>query len=153
MIIAQGDAVEATGKKVLAYITRGDELLVFTHRDFPEAGVQVPAGTVEAGETLDAAVLREVHEETGLPLTAVRIAAYLGGRLWQAGPHCHERHFYHILLTTTAPDTWLHYETSGGAVAPIAFSFYWVKMEDPRLRLTGEQDALLGKLAASTACL
>ena len=69
-----------TVKKVVAYNTRGDELLVFTHREFPEAGVQVPAGTVEEGETLDAAVLREVHEETGLPPTAVRKMAYLGRR-------------------------------------------------------------------------
>ena len=28
-------------RKVLAYVTRGDELLVFRHRDFPEAGLQV----------------------------------------------------------------------------------------------------------------
>ena len=33
-------------RKVLAYVTRGDELLVFRHRDFPEAGLQVPAGTM-----------------------------------------------------------------------------------------------------------
>ena len=52
--------------------------MVFTHRDIPEAGVQVPAGTVEEGETLDAAVLREVHEETGLPPTAVRNSGILG---------------------------------------------------------------------------
>jgi 8-oxo-dGTP pyrophosphatase MutT (NUDIX family) len=63
--------------KVTAFITRdtdaGRELLVFTHAD---AGIQVPAGTMEAGETPETAVLREAYEETGL--TAVRIAAYLG---------------------------------------------------------------------------
>jgi len=37
--------------------------LVFRH---PSAGIQLPAGTVEAGEEIDAAVLREVREETGL---------------------------------------------------------------------------------------
>ena len=136
-----------TVKKVVAYITRGDELLVFTHRDFPEAGVQVPAGTVEEGETLDAAVLREVQEETGLPPTAVRNTAFLGRCLWKAGPYCHERYFYHLLLTAAVPDTWLHYETSGGKSEPIAFSFYWVKRNDPCLRLAGEQDALLWKLS------
>ena len=32
--------------KVFAYITHRDRLLVFRHTDFPEAGIQVPAGTV-----------------------------------------------------------------------------------------------------------
>ncbi len=134
-------------KKVVAYITRGDELLVFTHRDFPEAGVQVPAGTVEDGETLDAAVLREVHEETGLPLAIVRNTAYLGRRLWKAGPYCHDRYFYHLLLTAAVPYTWLHYELYAGTREPIAFCFSWAKLNDPCLRLAGEQGALLWKLS------
>lgn len=36
--------------KAFAYITRADQLLVFEHVDVPRAGVQVPAGTVKAGE-------------------------------------------------------------------------------------------------------
>ncbi len=53
--------------KVTAFITRGSgataELLLFAH---PTAGIQLPAGTVEIMERPDAAVLREVWEETGL---------------------------------------------------------------------------------------
>ena len=52
--------------KVFAYITHGNQLLVFSHPDFPEAGIQVPAGTIEEGETAEAAVMREAFEETGL---------------------------------------------------------------------------------------
>ena len=64
--------------KVAAFITRGSdsalELLVIDH---PHAGIQLPAGTVEPDETPDAAVWREIREETGL--TAVRLVARLGG--------------------------------------------------------------------------
>lgn len=53
--------------KVTAFIVRQRraqwELLIFAH---PTAGVQVPAGTVEEGETFEDAALREVYEETGL---------------------------------------------------------------------------------------
>lgn len=67
----------ATLPKVTAFITRGvgseAQLLVFQH---PTAGVQLPAGTVEIGETVEAAVRREVYEETGL--TAVQIVGKLG---------------------------------------------------------------------------
>jgi 8-oxo-dGTP pyrophosphatase MutT (NUDIX family) len=42
--------------KVFAYITHQNRLLVFSHPDFSAAGIQVPAGTVESGETLQAAI-------------------------------------------------------------------------------------------------
>ncbi len=64
-------------QKVTAFIVRENngvrELLVFKH---PTAGVQIPAGTVEAGEDIETAVKREVYEETGLQF--VEIENYLG---------------------------------------------------------------------------
>jgi len=63
--------------KVTAFVTRegmsGLELLLFRH---PNAGVQIPAGTVEEGETLERAALREVREETGL--VDLRVRHYIG---------------------------------------------------------------------------
>lgn len=60
-------------QKVTALITRpghdGPELLVFHH---PLAGVQLPAGTVEIGETVEQALAREVVEETGLSDVTIR---------------------------------------------------------------------------------
>lgn len=49
------------------------EVLIFRH---PNAGLQLPAGTVEPGEAPETAVLREVEEETGL--TEVRLVKKLG---------------------------------------------------------------------------
>ena len=64
-------------QKVTAFIVRErgglKELLVFKH---PTAGIQIPAGTVEAGEDIETAVKRETYEETGLQ--SVEIKAYLG---------------------------------------------------------------------------
>ena len=64
-------------QKVTAFIVRErdgiKELLVFKH---PNAGVQIPAGTVEKGEDIETAVKRETYEETGLQF--VEIENYLG---------------------------------------------------------------------------
>jgi 8-oxo-dGTP pyrophosphatase MutT (NUDIX family) len=66
-------------EKITAFVTRegpaGLELLVFRH---PHAGIQLPAGTVDEGETHEQAVLREVREETGLE--NVRVVRYIGTR-------------------------------------------------------------------------
>jgi 8-oxo-dGTP pyrophosphatase MutT (NUDIX family) len=64
-------------EKVTAFVTRptpgGEELLLFRH---PNAGIQIPAGTVEPGESIQAAALREATEETGL--TGLAGQTYLG---------------------------------------------------------------------------
>lgn len=63
-------------EKVTAFVTRrteqGTDLLLFEH---PHTGIQIPAGTVEAGETPRQAVLREVAEETGLARLSVHCYA------------------------------------------------------------------------------
>ncbi len=134
--------------KVLAYVTRGDELLVFRHRDFPEAGIQVPAGTVEEGESPNDAVLREVYEESGLD--QVRIVRLLGSYLHDAAPYrdeTHRRHVYHLETTGPVASAWLHHESSpSDGSPPYAFSFCWMKLDDPELNLAGGQGHLLSRL-------
>jgi 8-oxo-dGTP pyrophosphatase MutT (NUDIX family) len=58
--------------EVLIHVRRGEEFLV-AHRS-PESGGywHTIAGTVEPGETFDAAALRELAEETGLAATELQ---------------------------------------------------------------------------------
>ena len=104
--------------KVVAYIVREKsgrrELLTFTHRDFPEAGIQVPAGTVEDGEEIEAGLRREVVEETGLhDFDIVReVATY--NWVHPVTGNIHERHVFLIAAPTSTPDEWEWVETDGG---------------------------------------
>jgi 8-oxo-dGTP diphosphatase len=137
-------------EKVVAYITNQGRLLVFRHTQYPEAGIQVPGGTVEAGEALEEAVLREAHEETGL--NGLKVLAYLGAQDHDLSPYGHDeiqqRHFFHLTLDGDAPETWLHCEMtpSDGSPAPIEFEFFWTRLPDEVPALSGEQGALLHRL-------
>jgi len=125
-----------TRLKVFAYITLEGRLLVYRHTQSPDAGIQVPGGSVEGGESLEAAVLREAEEETGLQ--GLRIDEYLGecladARQWGIDSQ-HIRHFFHLepgphtFPGGVAPDSWLYYERtpSDGSPGPIEFEFFWV---------------------------
>jgi len=100
---------------VVVYVTRVVDglvqVLVFDHRDVPEAGTQVPAGGVHAGERVDATARREVLEETGVD--DVRVVGVLGV---QQHPHpdTGDPRVSAVLHAETEhrPDTWTH--TVGG---------------------------------------
>jgi ADP-ribose pyrophosphatase YjhB (NUDIX family) len=131
--------------KVLAYITRvhnsSAQLLVFTHRDDPEAGVQVPAGTVEPGETIEVALFREVHEESGLrnPIFVRKLAEY-ADPAWET-----VRHVFHLIVPNGSPDHWTHIVHGEGQDAGMAFEYRWMEL-DERIELAGEQHKWLGLL-------
>jgi ADP-ribose pyrophosphatase YjhB (NUDIX family) len=137
--------------KVLAYITAGPRLLVFRHPEVPAAGIQVPAGTVEPGERLADAVLREAAEETGL--RGLTLVGYLGDQVRDMADcgraEIHQRHFYHLRYSGTPPDTWRHAERFGSdqpAGPPIVFEFYWVALPAGVPPLIADHDALLPTL-------
>jgi ADP-ribose pyrophosphatase YjhB (NUDIX family) len=133
--------------KVVAYITKDTKLLVFDHADFPEAGTQVPAGTIEDGETPTFAVMREVVEETGLNKLYLR--DFLGMQTLvlekPEGKMAINRHYYHFEVPDDVPDTWAHYETkpSDGALDLILFNFRWIDFSKDNIILAGKQDFFL----------
>ena len=141
-------------RKAFAYITRGNRLLVFEHVDLPEAGIQVPAGTINKGESPDDAVLREAHEETGLSLLTVH--RFLGAVQRDMNDYgideVHHRYFFHLTCDDQTPETWQHVESQrsdGGP--PVRFRFWWVALPDGVPDLIADHDYKLGELDANTA--
>ena len=68
-----------TDPVVIMLITHGDAVLMGRSPGWPEGMYSLLAGFVEPGETLEAAVRREVMEETGVPVGPV---AYLASQPW-----------------------------------------------------------------------
>ena len=94
-------------RKALAYLAHNGRLLVFRHRDFPEAGIQVPAGTMEAGEAPEAAVLREAAEETGL--SGLLIVRKLGEQVIKMNDYgldeIQHRYYFQLISPTPPPSS------------------------------------------------
>ena len=110
-------------------------VVVPTAKNEPEAGVQVPAGTLEAEEDPWHAVLREAQEETGLD--ALQIVSYLGPHEStfeneQGAPITVRRHFFHLQFHGQAPARWQHWEMtpSGGVEGPILFELWWASIAE-----------------------
>lgn len=68
-----------TDPVVIMLITRGNRVLVGRNGNWPEGMYSLLAGFIEPGETLEAAVRREVLEEAGIRVGAVR---YLASQPW-----------------------------------------------------------------------
>jgi 8-oxo-dGTP pyrophosphatase MutT (NUDIX family) len=122
-------------RRVVAYVTRvrdeRTELLVFEDPEHPYIGVQVPAGRLDAGEELEAGLLRELEEEAGL--TNARIVQELPA-FEDHYPSRYENHGFHVILEEEAPDEWEHVVRGTGDDAGLAFRYRWVPLEpDPRL--------------------
>ena len=100
-------------EKVLVYVTRGEELLVLEHTaDYPDAGIQVPAGGVDAGESPEVAATRELFEETGL--TARMPPIYLQSYWWpNSEAPSRIRHYYWVEAPAETPTAWSHVVSAG----------------------------------------
>lgn len=134
-------------EKAFGYITREHEgqlqVLVF-EQNTEGAGIQIPKGTVEEGETPLEAVKREMFEVTGLSDLVVK------GLIAQDYFNHHsgllqKRYFYH-LTTNEQRDSWKHYPT-GVNEAGLEFSFYWITDEQQVTLVNGHGDYLYRVLA------
>jgi ADP-ribose pyrophosphatase YjhB (NUDIX family) len=146
----RGDFVGAlVRKRVVGYVTRGGELLVFDHKGMPEVPTQVPAGRVDAHEDLEEGLRREVEEETGL--TEIEIVRSLAdGKEFEElfGPGAHESYAFHAVAAPGGPDSWEHPVTGTGMDSGLTYVCRWVPLDECP-PLWGDADPLAERLRAS----
>lgn len=118
-------------RKVLAYIIsprNGLDLLVHEHRDLPEAGIQVPAGTVEENEPVEKALFREIEEETGITglklIKKLEIYHYFN----EFRNEMQERHVFLLEMMDESLERWEHIVSGGGEDEGMVFSCYWMPL-------------------------
>jgi 8-oxo-dGTP pyrophosphatase MutT (NUDIX family) len=136
--------------RVYAYVVCDGRVAVFEHPDH-DAGVQVPGGGVEAGETLAEAVVREVREESGVDCEVV---AHLGGRrrhAWypEVGAVDVVRHYFQLLPLGPVAERWSWVERhSSDGSGPLEFAFRWLPVAEAAQVLDFGFGEMLGALGA-----
>ncbi|AXI00052.1 NUDIX domain-containing protein [Sporosarcina sp. PTS2304] len=127
-------------RKVIAYITKGDgrhrKLLVYEQKDQPEAGLQVPGGTIERNELLLDALYREIEEESGI----LRDELVLEGKVKSSKffPEdknvIYERTIFHFSYIGAEKNEWEYIVEGEGKDAGQLFSYRWMPLHDvPKL--------------------
>lgn len=133
-----------TRHRAYAYITSGSRLLLFTQPGAPDAGIQVPAGTIEPAENPRDAVMREAGEETGLSgLKYVRFLARDTRDMRFCGSdELQHRWFFHLSVVERTKETWRHGEHSedGSLIHP--FDFFWADVRALPQLVAGYDDKI-----------
>lgn len=140
--------------KVISYFFRMNngelELLVFDHRDFPNAGTQVIGGTLEVGESMKSSMIREIHEESGILLKEEDIHL-VGNTTYHRKEieEINERTYFVVYnKKLSLSDYFEHVVRSTGEDDGMVFNFYWIKAADAKERLTGKFYELVSEASA-----
>ncbi len=110
-----------------------EKILAFEH---PDASFQIPKGTVEDEESIEAAVLRELQEESGI--STGLIVDKVGEFEWliDAGTatfKSHELqqwHIYRVDVRTTLPAQWSHVASGSEAEEGLLFNYFWQPLDE-----------------------
>ena len=121
-------------QRVGAFIIRKNakslyELLLFEHPDCEEVPIQIPGGGVDSGESIEAALHREIHEESGLTnLTIVRKLG-IAEICWLDTKITNCRHCFLLEASSVTRDRWEHIVHGNGIDAGFRFSYFWHRPE------------------------
>lgn len=130
-------------KKVYGYVTRikndKTQVLVFQH-SIPEAGIQIPKGTVNDEEDTYNAVIREVEEETGL--TNFRVENLIAEDNWKNDDGAIHNRFFYKINVSDAPDEWDYQPTGGGEEEGLVFHYFWISSKNEVGLIRGHGDYL-----------
>ena len=117
------------GVKVLAIIIQQQKILVHSFNKPSYPWLRLPGGGVEAGESLEAAVVREIWEETGI--RGVKIGRKVGilNYISPMDGQPRERHCFIVHPSEPLPEKWDHTVTGDGDDAAHIFSHFWIGQE------------------------
>ncbi|TDL32011.1 NUDIX domain-containing protein [Jeotgalibacillus sp. S-D1] len=133
-----------TPKKAYGYVTRvrngKKQVLAFRHKGIPEAGFQIPKGTVKEDEEPYSAVSREIKEETGI--NRFEVKKMIAEDFWRNDDGViHHRYFYKIVCDEMT-DEWEHNPTGGGEEQGLTFQFFWLSSDEEVELIRGHADYL-----------
>ncbi|MDN4608303.1 NUDIX hydrolase [Sporosarcina sp. F6_3S_P_2] len=135
-------------RKVLAYITKGEnterKILVFDQKGNPEAGLQVPGGTIEEDELLIDALYREIEEETGIRREQLELRGKVHKRNYFPAHRkdvMHERNIFHLVFIGDDESEWDNLVKSEGQDNGMIFHCQWLPIYNlPQLAAGQDED-------------
>jgi 8-oxo-dGTP pyrophosphatase MutT (NUDIX family) len=130
-------------RRAVVYATRErsgrTELLTIEAIEYPEEGIQVPAGRIDYEEDLEDGLRRELAEETGI--TRARVVRELSD--FECRYETFSRnHAFHVVVEEATPDQWEHRVLGKGADAGLTYLCRWVPVSLD-LPLWNEGDPML----------
>jgi 8-oxo-dGTP pyrophosphatase MutT (NUDIX family) len=134
-------------RRAVVYATRErdgtTELLTIECVDYPEDGIQLPAGRIDHDESLEDGLWRELAEETGI--TRARLIRELPD--FECTYETFSRnHAFHVVVEQETPDQWEHRVHGKGADSGLTYICRWMPLM-PDLKLwRNEGDPMLRHL-------